>query len=142
MVFALLNALSNTVVPLFAQDAPASDAAQNPGGGPFSLVMMVFFVLIALYLLFILPAKSRDKLAQKLIDSIKINDRVLTTSGIIGTVYSMDRQAGEIVLRVDESNNVKMRFSISSIYFVYDKDAAEKGKDDGKDKDKDKGTKK
>ncbi|MBQ9371735.1 MAG: preprotein translocase subunit YajC [Thermoguttaceae bacterium] len=137
MESALLNAFVNAALPLFADAAaPAADAPQNPGGGPFNLVMMVFFVLIAIYLLFILPAKSRDKQAQKLVDSIKINDRVLTTSGIIGTVYSMDRQAGEIVLRVDESNNVKMRFALSSIYFVYNKEAAEKGKDESKDKDK------
>ncbi len=142
MQLAFVTALTHAVVPLFAQETAPAEAAQNPGGGPFSLVMMVFFVLIALYLLFILPAKSRDKQAQKLIDSIKINDKVLTTSGIIGTVYSMDKQAGEIVLRVDESNNVKMRFAISSIYFVYNKEAAEKNKDDAKDKEKDKGAKK
>ena len=95
---------------------------------------MIFVVLIALFFIFILPAKSRDKQMQKLLDSIKVNDRVLTTGGVIGTVYSIDRQAGEVVLRVDDNNNVKVHFAISSVYYVFNKEAAEKDKEKDKSK--------
>ncbi len=124
--------------PFFAEGESAQPVPA--GSGPFSFVAMIFFVLVAMYLLFVLPAKSRNKQAQQLLDSIKINDRVLTTSGIIGVVHSIDRQGGEIVLRVDDSNNVKMRFSLSAIYYVYDKEAANKAKEE-KEKEKDKGKK-
>lgn len=124
----LLNVLA---APLFmdAEPAPA-------GSGPFQAVIMIFIVLIALFFIFILPARSRDKQTQKLLDSIKVNDRVLTTGGLIGTVYSIDRQAGEVVLRVDDNNNVKVHFAISSVYYVFNKDAADKDKEKEKDKSK------
>ena len=124
----LSNALTE-LASLFCDAAPEAPA----GSGPFQVVIMVFLVLIALFFLIILPSKSRDKQTRKLLDSIKINDKVLTTGGIIGTVCSIDRQGGEIVLRVDDSNNVKIHFAISSVYFVFNKEAAEK---DDKDKGK------
>ena len=114
------------------------DAATPPtapaGSGPFQAVIMVFLVLLALFFIFILPARSRDKQAQKLIDSIKINDKVLTMGGVIGVVCSIDAQEGEVVLRVDDANNVKVRFSLSSVYYVYNKEAAKKEKETKKDK--------
>lgn len=117
------------LAPLFAQAEPAPAS----GSGPFTLVMMIFVFLIALYFIFILPTKSRDKQMNKMLDSLKVNDKVLTTSGIIGVVCSIDREGGEIVLRVDDSANVKIHFAISSIYFVFNKETAKKT-----DKDKNK----
>lgn len=118
---------------LFGAEAPAT-APQ--GGGAFSAIMMIFFVLIALFILIVLPNKSRDKQAQKLINSLKVNDKVLTTGGIIGSIYSIDKEAGEVVLRVDDTNNVKIKFAVSAIYFVYNKDAADKVAKDKASKDK------
>ncbi|MBQ9813712.1 MAG: preprotein translocase subunit YajC [Thermoguttaceae bacterium] len=121
------------LAPLFAEEAPVAPA----GSGPFGFVMMIFVFLVAMYLLFILPTKSRDKQMNKMLDSLKVNDRVLTTGGVIGTVFSIDREAGEVVLRVDDSANVKVRFALSSIYFVFDKEAAKKAaKEKEKEKDK------
>lgn len=111
-----------SLAPIFAQDAPAAAPA---GSGPFSLVMGIFVFLIALFLIFVLPKKSQDKQMRKLLDSIKPNDKVLTYGGVIGIVYSIDKEAGEIVLRVDDSGNVKMRFALSSVYFVYKRDEAQ-----------------
>lgn len=105
---------------LFADEAPVAPA----GSGAFTMVMGVFVFLLALFCIFVLPSKSRDKQTQKLLDSIKTNDKVLTYGGVIGTVCSVDRQAGEIVLRVDDQANVKIHFALSSIYFVYNKEAA------------------
>ena len=117
----LLNAVAAS---LFMDAAPTAAPA---GSGPFQAVLMIFVVLIALFFIFILPAKSRDKQMQKLLDSIKIND-------VIGTVYSIDRQAGEVVLRVDDNNNVKVHFAISSVYYVFNKETAEKDKEKDKSK--------
>ncbi|MBR4751148.1 MAG: preprotein translocase subunit YajC [Thermoguttaceae bacterium] len=117
------------LAPLFAEEAPVAPA----GSGPFGFVMMIFVFLVAMYLLFVLPTKSRDKQTNKMLDSLKVNDKVLTMGGVIGTVYSIDREENEVVLRVDDS--VKIHFAISSIYYVYDKDTAKKA---AKEKEKDK----
>ncbi|MBQ1864026.1 MAG: preprotein translocase subunit YajC [Thermoguttaceae bacterium] len=115
-----LTLATSMLTPLFGQEAPSAPA----GSGGFSLVMMIFVFLIAVFFLFILPGKSRDKQTKKLLDSIKPNDRVLTYGGVIGVVVNVDREQGEIVLRVDDNANVKMRFALSSVYYVYNKEAA------------------
>ena len=75
-----LTLATSMLTPLFGQEAPSAPA----GSGGFSLVMMIFVFLIAVFFLFILPGKSRDKQTKKLLDSIKPNDRVLTYGGVIG----------------------------------------------------------
>lgn len=122
-----------SLAPVFAQDAPAAAPA---GSGPFSLVMGIFVFLIALYFIFVLPKKSQEKQMRKLYDALKPNDKVLTYGGVIGIVYSIDKEAGEIVLRVDDSGNVKMRFALSSVYFVYNKVEENKPAEDKSAKDK------
>ena len=121
------NALTSLPTVLFMDGEPVTAPA---GGGAFQLVVMVFLVLLALFFIFILPAKSRDKQTRKLLDSLKINDKVLTMGGIIGVVCSIDQKGGEIVLRVDDSNNVKIRFALSSVYYVFNKDADKKEQKD------------
>lgn len=112
-------------------DAPAPAPT---GSGPFTVVMMTFVMLIVLWFLIVLPKKSQDKQAQKLIDSIKINDKVMTTAGIIGIVSSIDKDGGEIVLRVDEATGAKIRFALGAICFVFNKEAAKEAKEAAKDK--------
>ncbi len=111
-----------TLAPLLASDAPT----QAPSGsGPFTAVMTAFVLLIVLFFVIVLPKRAQDKQARKLIDSLKINDKVMTTAGIIGTITSIDKEGGEVVLRVDDST--KIRFAVGAIYFVYNKDAAKDG---------------
>ncbi|MBP9025652.1 MAG: preprotein translocase subunit YajC [Phycisphaerae bacterium] len=50
---------------------------------------------------------------QDMLRNLKRNDRVQTIGGIIGTV--VDTRDDEVVLKVDETNNVKMRFVRSAI---------------------------
>ena len=119
----LMDALTALPPVLFMDGEPTTAPA---GSGPFQAVILGFLVLLALFFIFILPAKKHDKQMQKMIKSIKVNDKVLTTGGVIGVVYSIDEAGGEIVLRVDDSNNVKVHFAISSVYFVFDKEAAKK----------------
>ncbi|MDO5552299.1 MAG: preprotein translocase subunit YajC [Planctomycetia bacterium] len=114
--------LSSTI--LMAQETAAPAA---PGGGMFQLILIVFMTLIAMYLLFVLPRKTQEKKTQNMLNSLKKNDRVMLTCGLIGTVYSIDLEQHEIVLKVDEATNTKMRFSTGAIYFVYqDKDKQDK----------------
>lgn len=114
-------------------DAPAPAPAPT-GSGPFTVVMMTFVMLIVMWFLIVLPKKSQDKQAQKLIDSIKINDKVMTTAGIIGIVTSIDKDGGEIVLRVDDATGAKIRFALGAICFVFNKEAAKEAKEAAKDK--------
>ncbi len=123
MVFQILTQLT-----LFAEGAApaAQEMKQSPQQTMFSFICMVFFFLIAMWLLFILPKKRQDKQMKRLFDSLKKNDKVMTSSGIIALVHSVDKEAGEVVLKVDEANNTKIRFSIQSVYYIFPDKTAEK----------------
>ena len=112
-----------TLITLLAQAESAAPSTPGKPAGAVNAMFMIFMVLIAMYLLFVLPKRSQAKQTQKMIDSLNKNDRVMTNSGIIGLVHSIDKEGGEIVLKVDESNNTKIRFSIGAVYYVFrDKD--------------------
>lgn len=98
------------VVPLLAA------AAAPPG--PLELLVtylpMAMIVLVA-WLLLYRPERERMRQQQELLAGLKKNDRVITTSGIYGTVANVDRDADRVSLRVDEAGNVKIAVAISSI---------------------------
>ena len=115
-------------IAIFAQEAEpvALNAQPTPQQSIFSFVCMIFLFLVAMYLLFILPKRRQEKQMRQLFDSLKENDKVMTSSGIIALVHSVDKEAGEVVLKVDDSNNTKIRFSIQSVYYIFPEKTAQK----------------
>ena len=103
---------------LFAQEA-AEGLKPSPAQNMLQISFMIFFFLIAMYLLFIVPKRSRDKQTKKMTETLKKNDNVMTNSGIFGTVCSVDKEKGIVSLRVDDSNNTKIRISVEAIYYVF-----------------------
>ena len=101
---------------LFAVHLVAAAAAPPPG--PLELLItylpMAMIVLVA-WLLLYRPERERMRQQQELLAGLKKNDRVITTSGIYGTVANVDRDADRVSLRVDEAGNVKIAVTISSI---------------------------
>ena len=69
--------------------------------------------------------KDKKKFRQMLAD-LKRNDRIQTIGGIRGTV--VDVRDDEVVIKVDESNNVRMRFARSAIKEVFADEAGGAGK--------------
>lgn len=86
--------------------------------GPLELLItylpMAMIVLVA-WLLLYRPERERMRQQQELRAGLKKNDRVITTSGIYGTVANVDREADRVSLRVDEAGNVKIAVTVSSI---------------------------
>ncbi len=83
---------------------------------PHFIEQMVPFVFIFLlfYLLLIRPAQKRQKNHQQLISSLKTGDKVVTTSGILGTIYSLTDEV--VTLEVAENVKIQMvRSQVSAI---------------------------
>ncbi len=81
------------------------------GFGNFQIILliaMVFFV----FMMFRGPRKKQQE-HKKMVQSLQKNDRVRTIGGIYGTV--VDVRDDEIVLKVDESSNTKIKVSPSAI---------------------------
>lgn len=74
---------------------------------PFLLIMVVMYVLM-----FRGPRKQQQQHKQ-MVQSLKKNDRVRTIGGIFGTI--VDIRGEEVVLKVDEQNNTKIKVSTSAI---------------------------
>ncbi|GEM_PF-104495 len=114
-------------VPCLGQAA----GAEGPGTPP---PLMQYLPLVAIaaaaYLLLFRPERERVKKQQDLLGGLKKNDRVVTSSGIYGTVASVDREADRVILKVDESSNAKLTVTLSSVARIL-RDGAGGGQDDG-----------
>jgi len=88
-------------LPVVALAAPA-DSNVSPWVQflPFALALaIVYFVLL-------LPMKRRQKKVQAFLDSLKVNDRVITTGGIYGTIVKMTDRS--VKLQVADKVNIEI----------------------------------
>jgi len=100
--------------------APDNTADPNGMGGTpprkgFGNMQYIFLALMFVMMYFILFRGPRKKQQQhkQMVQTLSKNDKVRTIGGIIGTV--VDVKGDEIVLKIDESNNTKIRLSASAI---------------------------
>jgi preprotein translocase subunit YajC len=99
-----------TTVPSGPNAVATRAPAQKPLGS--WLWIYVALMLVLVFVLFRGPQKQKQQ-RKKLIQSLKKNDRVQTIGGILGTV--VDIKDDEIILKVDESNNTKIKIASSAI---------------------------
>ena len=79
-----------------------------------SIALFAPYVLIGLvfYFLLFMPMQRQKKKQAELLRNLKSGDVVTTTSGIVGTIVSVDEDT--IVLRV-KPDNLKLQFSRASV---------------------------
>ena len=95
-----------------------AQVASNPLGMLFPILMMI----AVLYFLMIRPQQKQKKEHQRMLDSLKINDKVITSSGIIGKITNIKTEKNIIVLRVDDTTNTKIEFQKSSVVSLLEKE--------------------
>lgn len=104
---------------LFAQQggAPAS-----PLGGLGGMLPMMLIMFAAVYFLMIRPEQKKQKARVAMMEQIKKGDRVLTSSGILGTVG----QVKESTMMIKIAENTVVEFAKSAVTSVVNKDGTEK----------------
>lgn len=103
----------------------AQQADQQPPGWVQLVPYMPVLLIIVLYILLIQRPQKREQLArQALLKSLKKNDRVVTSSGIFGVITSVQADADEVTIRVDETTNTKLRMRLASIAHVLGTDTS------------------
>jgi len=98
-------------------DAHAQAGAAAPGGffsGPLAFPVMMGLMFAILYFMVIRPQSAERKKLEQAIAKLQKGDKVITTSGILATVWSVDDQ--KVVLKV--SDEVKIDFLRSAIASV------------------------
>lgn len=96
---------------------PGGDATipPSPSGPNMNLIMLL--MLGAVFLMVFLPQRRERKRQAQLLQNLKRGDRVVTTAGILGTVVDVSKE--EVVIKVDESSNTRMRFLPSAVQAAF-----------------------
>ena len=92
-------------------NAPAKTQPQSPLGNGYWIFLIVVIVFMYLFI-FRGPQKQKQE-RKKMVQSLQKNDKVQTIGGIFGTI--VDIKGDEITLKVDESNNTKIKITSSAI---------------------------
>jgi len=116
---------------LFAEGeaAPAAPGFLQSLGPMLPTIAMMVFLWI---FLISRPQKREQQVRRDMLANVKKNDRVLTTGGIYGVVTSVQADANEVTLRIDETSNTKLRMTLSSVAQVLGDPPADKDAKDAK----------
>jgi len=82
--------------------------------------ILIGVVLVGLYFFLIRGQKKEEKKRKALISELKKGDKVMTIGGLVARVVQVD--GDEVVLKVDESANVKATYRKTAIQEVLDRD--------------------
>ncbi len=75
--------------------------------GPGIANLLFFLALFSImYFFFLRPQVKKQKAQESFSDGLSKGDRVVTTSGIIGTVVKIDKDS--ILLAIDQKTNIKL----------------------------------
>jgi preprotein translocase subunit YajC len=84
-----------------------------PPKSPLIQFLPLILIFVVMYLLLFRGPRKKQQQHKQMVQSLKKNDRVRTIGGIFGTV--VDVKGDELVLKVDEANNTKIRVASSAI---------------------------
>jgi preprotein translocase subunit YajC len=99
----------HTLLMFFAAGAPA-----DGGGGSWLATWgMLIPLFLIMYLLLIRPQRKRQKEHDRLLKELKKGDRVVTNSGMFGTIFAINDEKNIVVLKL--ADEVKVEFLKSAI---------------------------
>ena len=103
---------TTTTVAADPNSTGAKPLRKNPLGSYGNLIFLGVMFLLMYMILFRGPRKKQQQHKQ-MMQTLTKNDKVQTIGGIIGTV--VDIKDNEVTLKVDESNNTKIKILRSAI---------------------------
>lgn len=110
----------NSLIAILAQASQTPQGQQAPGWAAFvsSPIFLMLLILVVFYFFMIRSKRQQDQKRQEMLGTLKKGDRVQTIGGILGSV--IEAREDEVVVKVDESSNTKIRFARSAIHRVVD----------------------
>jgi len=96
-----------------ASEPNAVGPRTGPSVSTWTNFLPLIIIFVAMYLLLFRGPRKKQQQHQQMVRALKKNDKVRTIGGIIGTV--VDVKDDEIILKVDEANNTKVRIAPSAI---------------------------
>jgi preprotein translocase subunit YajC len=103
-----------TKVPSDPNNAAQSKQPQPKGlFGGYDQIIIIGLLFVVMYFVLLRGPRKRQQEHKHMVHALKKNDKVRTIGGIVGTI--VDIKDDEITLKVDESNNTKIRVIPSAI---------------------------
>jgi preprotein translocase subunit YajC len=113
-------ATNSSVCVLFAQQPQAAPGGQST----FFFFAPLIIIGLFFYFLVLRPEHQRQRELKRMIGSLKKNDRVVTSGGIYGTVVNAQQDSEDILIKVDEATNTKLRILRSHVARVLGSDSS------------------
>ncbi len=101
------------IIDLLSQTATRPAQQQAPMFQLFAPLIIVFLIF---YFIAIRPRQKEQKEREQMLRNLKKYDKVMTIGGIIGTI--MEIRDTEVILKVDDNTNTRMKFARSAIQRV------------------------
>ena len=76
------------------------------GGSLLQMIVPLAMVFAIFYFIVIVPNKRQQKKVQEFLEGLKVNDKVITTSGIFGQVMRLDEQS--VQLQIADKVHIKV----------------------------------
>jgi len=92
-------------------ETPSTPPQRSPF--PPSQIIFLGLMFVVMYLILFRGPRKKQQQHKQMMQTLAKNDKVQTIGGIIGTV--VDVKDDEITLKIDESNNTKMKIVRSAI---------------------------
>jgi preprotein translocase subunit YajC len=89
----------------------AMGTPQQGGASPWLQFIPFLLVLAIFYFVILMPMKKRQQKVQEFLSALKVNDRVITSGGIYGTVTKLNDQSVQLQI----ANNVRIEVSRAAV---------------------------
>ena len=94
---------------LLAQATRPASPPMSPWEAFFKNPLVPMLLIFGGMMWWMARAKKKERQRfEEMLNNLKRNDRVQTIGGVLGTV--VETRGDEVIVKVDETNNVKMRF--------------------------------
>jgi preprotein translocase subunit YajC len=101
---------------------PTTTSGTQGTSNPLMTFLPIIIMFALLYFLMIVPQQKKQKELQKMLDSIQVNDKVVTTSGIYGRIVAIKPDKNSVVIEIDDTNHVRVEFQRGAIASVITQD--------------------
>ncbi len=88
-------------------------AGGEGGGGMGSMMIFLVAIFAVMYFFMIRPQQKKQKEHKAMLEGLKTGDKVVTNSGMMGTIIHIHDDKNKVVLKV--ADQVKVEFIKSSI---------------------------
>ena len=89
------------------------------GGSLLQMIVPLAMVFAIFYFIVIVPSKRQQKKVQEFLDGLKVNDKIITTSGIWGQIMKLDEQSVQLLI----ADKVQIKVSRAAIGGIQGKPA-------------------